>query len=61
MAQARIARLVYAAADPKTGAVSMLGTAAFRRRTNHRFDVVRGVLAEPAGEILRAFFRARRI
>lgn len=59
MLHARVARVVYAADDPKTGAlggaVDLLGAA-----LPHRFEVARGVLAEPCAELLRAFFRARR-
>lgn len=56
---ARVATVVYGAADPKGGAVRSLldpGTLPL----NHRFEVVEGVLADECGEVLRAFFRARR-
>ena len=57
---ARIDRLVYAAGDPKAGAVGSLMDLSADPRLNHRFPVDRGVLAGEAGELLRAFFRARR-
>jgi tRNA(adenine34) deaminase len=57
---ARVARLVYAAADPKSGMCGSLGNLVQDRRLNHRLAVSTGVLAGPAGELLRAFFRARR-
>ena len=57
---AKIARLVYAAADPKTGMCGSLGNLVQDPRLNHRMAVTTGVLAEPAGALLREFFRARR-
>lgn len=60
MIQARIARLVFAAADPKAGAAVSLMQLGDDERLNHRFDVDGGLMAEAASEMLRAFFRARR-
>jgi tRNA(adenine34) deaminase len=60
MVLARIDRLVYAASDPKSGAVGSLMDLSQDARLNHRFQVDRGLLAEEAGELLRTFFRARR-
>jgi tRNA(adenine34) deaminase len=60
MVLARIDRLVYAAADPKAGAVGSLMDLSQNVRLNHRFPVDRGLLADEAGELLRSFFRARR-
>lgn len=60
MVLAKVDRLVYAAADPKTGMCGSLGNLVQDRRLNHRLRVTAGVLAEPAAELLRAFFRARR-
>lgn len=60
MVLARIDRLVYGASDPKAGAVGSLMDLSGDARLNHRFEVVRGVRADEAGELLRAFFRARR-
>jgi tRNA(adenine34) deaminase len=60
MVLARIDRLVYGAADPKAGACGSLLDLSADPRLNHRFPVERGVLGEEAGELLRAFFRARR-
>ncbi|CAN5865762.1 tRNA adenosine(34) deaminase TadA [soil metagenome] len=57
---ARVKRLVYAAADPKTGMCGSLGCIVQDRRLNHRLALTAGVLAEPAGDLLRRFFRARR-
>jgi tRNA(adenine34) deaminase len=60
MVLARVERLVYAASDPKAGCVGSLQDLSADQRLNHRFEVERGLKAEEAGELLRAFFRARR-
>ena len=57
---ARIKRVVYGAADPKAGMCGSLGCLVQDRRLNHRAALTAGVLAEPAGELLRSFFRQRR-
>lgn len=57
---ARVERIVFAADDPKAGAVGSLANVPADERLNHRPEVTRGVLAEEAGELLRAFFRRRR-
>ncbi|RLB59174.1 MAG: tRNA-specific adenosine deaminase [Deltaproteobacteria bacterium] len=60
MISARIERLVFACPDPKSGAARSLYQLGQDERFNHRFEVVGGVLAEPAAELLRRFFRQRR-
>ena len=57
---ARVARVVYAAADPKTGAAGSVFDTLLSDRHNHRVEVRGGVLADTAGALLRNFFRARR-
>lgn len=57
---ARVARLVYAAADPKAGACGSVLSVLNHPELNHRVDVVSGLLADECGEMLTAFFRARR-
>lgn len=57
---ARTSRLVYGATDPKAGACGSLYEITQDPRLNHRVETVVGVLAEPCGELLRAFFRRRR-
>jgi tRNA(Arg) A34 adenosine deaminase TadA len=57
---ARVGRLVYAAADPKTGAVGSVFDVLSDPRHNHQVHIRSGVLAKEAGERLRAFFRRRR-
>jgi len=57
---ARVARLVYAAPDPKGGAIEH-GARFFQLPTcHHRPAVEGGALADESGELLRSFFRARR-
>ena len=58
---AKVKRLVFAAADPKTGMCGSLACVVQDRRLNHRVELSAGVLAEPAGDLLRGFFRARRL
>ena len=60
LVQARLARLVYGADDPKAGACSSLYRIPSDPRLNHCIAVVSGVLAEDCADILRAFFRPRR-
>ncbi|WP_242393879.1 tRNA adenosine(34) deaminase TadA [Anaeromyxobacter oryzisoli] len=60
MVLARLDRLVYGASDPKAGCVGSLQDLSADPRLNHRFTVERGLKADEAGELLRAFFRARR-
>ncbi len=58
--QARIARLVYGAVDPKAGGVTSHFGVCTTDFLNHRVEVTGGVLAEESGELLRRFFRERR-
>ncbi len=60
LVNARIARLVYGATDPKMGCVHTLHQLCTEPRFNHRIDVTAGVYAEEAADLLRQFFRARR-
>ncbi len=57
---ARLGRLVYAAHDPKAGAVSSHFGLLDSDVLNHRVEVTSGVGAEEAAELLRSFFRDRR-
>ena len=57
---ARIARIIYGAADPKTGAVRSLYEIADDPRLNHRCEIAAGILAPDCSAMLKAFFRARR-
>ena len=58
--QARIARVVYGADDPRTGAARSVFRILDHPQLNHRCEVVGGVLGEECGQLLRRFFRARR-
>lgn len=58
---ARVGRVVYAADDPKAGAVRTLYNLLSDPRLNHRPHVVAGVLAGESRALLRDFFRARRV
>ena len=54
---ARIARVVFAAWEPKTGAAGSLWDVLRDRRHNHRPEVYPGVLESEAAELMRRFFR----
>ncbi|HTM28044.1 MAG TPA: tRNA adenosine(34) deaminase TadA [Rhodanobacter sp.] len=60
MIHARIERVVFAAADPKTGAAGGRFDTLLSPLHNHRVQVTGGVLAEESALLLRDFFRARR-
>ena len=57
---ARLSRLVFGALDEKAGAVETLYHIGQDDRLNHRIEVVSGVEAQAAADLLRAFFRQRR-
>jgi len=58
---ARIARVVYGARDPKTGAVESLYHLLSDARLNHQPIVESGLLAEESSALLKDFFRRRRV
>ena len=61
LVHARLSRVVFGARDPKGGAAgSVFDLLPSDARFNHRVEVDGGVLGEECGELLRAFFRARR-
>ena len=60
MMHARLARVVYGAVDPKTGACGSILNLFEQEKLNHHTEVVGGVLAEEAGAMLKAFFAERR-
>jgi tRNA(adenine34) deaminase len=60
MVHARVERLVYGAADPKSGAAGTVMNLVEDPRLNHQLSVTGGVLASEAGALLKAFFQARR-
>jgi tRNA(adenine34) deaminase len=60
MQHARIAKLVFGANDPKTGACGSVVNLMNEPKLNHHTEVVGGVLAEECGVILSNFFKQRR-
>ena len=58
---ARIGRVVYGAADPKTGACGSVVDLFAERRLNHHASVTGGVAATEAGRLLSGFFARRRV
>lgn len=60
LVNARVARLVYGAADERFGAVETVFDICTNERLNHRLKVETGVLADECRELMREFFRARR-
>ena len=61
MVLARIDRLVYAASDPKAGACGSVFNIVEDKRLNHRIKVDRGTMETEASQLLKDFFRKRRI
>lgn len=57
---ARVARVVFGAWEPKTGAVGSLWDVVRDRRLNHRPEVIGGVLEAECSALLDAFFAAAR-
>ena len=60
MIHARVARVVYGATDPKTGAAGSVFDLLADPRHNHRVEVLGGVLGDEAGAMLTNYFRAKR-
>ena len=57
---ARVSRVVYGAADPKSGACGSVVDLFAENRLNHHATIVGGVMAAEAGSLLQGFFSARR-
>jgi len=60
LVHARVARVVYAAQDPKTGAAGSVFDTLTSDRHNHRVEVQGGLFADESATLLRDFFRSRR-
>jgi len=60
MLHARLRRVVFGAADPKTGAAGSIVDLFAQPRLNHQTEVQGGVLSQACGELLAEFFRTRR-
>lgn len=61
MLHARLDRVVYGAADPKTGAAGSVIDLFAQPQLNHQTQVQGGVLASEGAELLRGFFKERRM
>ena len=60
LVHARVATVVYGAAEPKSGAIVSTISGADLPGLNHRFEIVGGILDADCREIVQAFFRERR-
>ncbi|MES2586607.1 MAG: tRNA adenosine(34) deaminase TadA [Pseudomonadota bacterium] len=60
MLHARVERVVFGAADPKTGAAGSVINVFSAKQINHQTQVQGGIMAEECGQILRDFFKERR-
>ena len=60
LVHARVARVVYGATDPKTGAAGSVFDTLTSELHNHRIEVQGGLLAEASSTLLRGFFRSKR-
>ncbi len=60
MMHARLARVVFGASDPKTGACGSVLNLFQQEKLNHHTEVIGGLLADEASAMLRAFFAERR-
>ncbi len=60
MLHARIDRVVYGAADPKTGAAGSVLDLFSSKQINHQTSVEGGIMSEECGQLLRDFFKGRR-
>jgi len=61
IAQARVGRIVYGAADPKRGALKAARSRGVAGLLHHKYRVTSGVAADEGADLLLAFFRARRL
>lgn len=61
MQHARIAKLVFGASDPKTGACGSVINLMGEPKLNHHCEVLSSVLAEECGAVLSVFFKQRRL
>ena len=61
MQHARIAKLIYGASDPKTGACGSVLNLMAEPKLNHHCEVLGGVMADECGAILSGFFKQRRL
>lgn len=60
MLHARVGRVVFGAADPKTGAAGSVLNVFAEKQINHQTQVEGGIMGDECGQVLRDFFRERR-
>ncbi len=60
MLHARVDRVVFGAADPKTGAAGSVLNVFSEKQINHQTQVEGGIMGEECGQVLRDFFKERR-
>lgn len=60
MVHARVARVVYGASDPRSGAAGSIFNILDSAELNHRAEIVPGVMASRCSELLKNFFKRRR-
>ena len=60
MLHARVDRVVFGAADPKTGAAGSVLNVFSEKQINHQTQVEGGIMSEECGQVLRDFFKERR-
>jgi tRNA(adenine34) deaminase len=60
LVHARVAEVIYGAAEPKTGALTSTARAHETSGLNHRFTVTAGVLDDECRELIQQFFREKR-
>jgi tRNA(adenine34) deaminase len=60
MLHARVERVVFGAADPKTGAAGSVLNVFSEKQINHQTQVEGGIMSEECGQVLRNFFKERR-
>ena len=60
MIQARVARVVFGAFDPKAGALGSLYDLSRDQRLNHHLEVISGIREVECRELIQGFFQARR-
>jgi tRNA(adenine34) deaminase len=60
LVHARVARVVYAAADPRSGACGSVFDLTQSSELNHRIEVTGGLMADESSQLLTAFFSERR-
>lgn len=61
MVNSRLSRVIYGASDPKAGACKSVFRIPTDKRLNHEVKVISGVMGERCGQLLKDFFKRRRL